>query len=499
MTFDLTTIALLTIGALIYAIALPRNARAWALFVVSVIAVYAFQPALPIRFSDYVLPGVMLGLVVVCWWATRVPQPATETDAAPTSGMRRWLPDLAALLVIIGVALGLTAFRYLGEDARMAARLIASRPPDAAHVLIVLLGSSALLGVVALITRTTANQRRLGGLLALLVIAIFIVFKSEPLAVELSRLWRAATGQDMSIASAFDLNWLGFSYVAFRLLHTLRDRQTGLLPALSLREYVTYVVFFPALTAGPIDRAERFADDLRTLPEKHGLDAARWLDGLTRISLGLLKKFVIADSLAQGTALTPGLAEITTNTPALWLLLYGYALRLYFDFSGYSDIAIGIGILFGIRLPENFNRPYLKSTITSFWQSWHMTLSAWARSYVFSPFSRWLMMRTWKPPQNVIVLSAHLATMMLIGAWHGITINFVIWGVWHGLALFAHKLWSDRTRSWYRALTPGRRRAWSVIGWALTFHWVVLGWVWFALPTPEAALRTFAGLFGLGG
>jgi D-alanyl-lipoteichoic acid acyltransferase DltB (MBOAT superfamily) len=497
VTFDLAAIALLTAGALIYSLVLPRSARAWALFTLSVIAVYAFQPALPIRFSDYVLPGVTLGLVVVCWWATRQPSQGEEGVYSPA--LRRWLPDLAALLVIIGVMLGLTAFRYLGEDARMAARLVASRPPDAGHVLIVLIGAGALLSVGALITRTTAAQRRLGGLMALLVIAIFVVFKSEPLAGELSRLWRSATGQDTSIARAFDLNWLGFSYVAFRLLHTLRDRQTGILPALSLREYVTYVVFFPALTAGPIDRAERFADDLRTLPQKHGPDAARWLDGLTRISLGLLKKFVIADSLAQGAALTPALAEVTTSTPALWLLLYGYALRLYFDFSGYTDIAIGIGILFGIRLPENFNRPYLKNTITSFWQSWHMTLSAWARSYVFSPLSRWLMMRPRKPSQHVIVLSAHLATMMLIGAWHGVTLNFVIWGIWHGLALFAHKLWSDRTRSVYRALTPGRRRAWTVFGWALTFHWVVLGWVWFALPTPEAALRTFAGLFGLAG
>jgi alginate O-acetyltransferase complex protein AlgI len=333
----------------------------------------------------------------------------------------------------------------------------------------------------------------------LLVAGLFVVLKTEPLATEVGRWWRGLTGQDISLASPVDLNWLGFSYVAFRLIHTLRDRQTGLLPAMSLREYVTYVIFFPSFVAGPLDRAERFKEDLLGLPGIRGLDAARFADGLWRIATGLFKKFVIADSLAQGLSLNAMNAAQAQTALGLWVLLYGYALRLFFDFSGYSDIAIGLGILFGVRLPENFDRPYLKTSITAFWQSWHMTLSNWARFYVFTPLSRWLLTRAQRPSPVLIVLSTQIATMVVIGLWHGVTPNFVIWGIWHALGLFAHKQWSDRTRKWYRGLNgkPWQKRAWTAVTWLVTFQFVVIGWVWFALPDTGQAVRTLAGLFGL--
>jgi alginate O-acetyltransferase complex protein AlgI len=230
-----------------------------------------------------------------------------------------------------------------------------------------------------------------------------------------------------------------------------------------------------------------------------GLDATRYTEGLTRIAVGIFKKFIIADSLAIGMALNATNAEQATSTIGVWILLYGYALRLYFDFSGYSDIAIGIGMLFGIKLPENFDRPYLKNNITTFWQSWHITLSNWARFYVFSPLSRFLLTRQPKPSPIVVVLSTQMATMVVIGLWHGVTINFLIWGVWHGIGLFVHKQWSDRTRKWYRRLndTPRLKQAWTVAGWFITFHFVVVGWVWFALPEFGQSLDVFGKLVGL--
>jgi alginate O-acetyltransferase complex protein AlgI len=216
--------------------------------------------------------------------------------------------------------------------------------------------------------------------------------------------------------------------------------------------------------------------------------------------MGLFKKFVIADSLAQGVSLTVTNAAQVENTAGLWLLLYGYALRLFFDFSGYSDIAIGLGILFGVRLPENFDYPYLRPNLTAFWQSWHITLSSWARFYVFTPLSRWLLRRPGRPSPVIIVLISQLATMIVIGLWHGVTPNFIVWGVWHGVGLFAHKQWSDRTRGWYRRLSerPLLKRAWTVLAWFLTFHYVVLGWVWFLLPDTAQAVGVFGRLFGFG-
>jgi D-alanyl-lipoteichoic acid acyltransferase DltB (MBOAT superfamily) len=335
-------------------------------------------------------------------------------------------------------------------------------------------------------------------LAVLLIIGLFVILKTEPLATAVAHLWRNLTQQDVTLASAADLTWLGFSYVAFRLLHTLRDRQTGQLPAMSLREYATYVLFFPAITAGPIDRAERFVADLRALPQMAGLDAARITDGLTRIGMGLFKKFVIADTLALGMSLDGVDVALVQSSGRLWLLLYGYAFRLFFDFSGYSDIAIGLGLLFGVRLPENFKRPYRQTSLTAFWQSWHITLSDWARFYVFSPLSRKLLRRKPRPSPILIVLSAQLATMVTIGLWHGVSLNFLIWGLWHGIGLFIHKQWSDRTRKWYRGLKdkPVQKWAWTAVSWFLTFHYVVIGWVWFVLPDPALAAQTILKLFG---
>ena len=129
-----------------------------------------------------------------------------------------------------------------------------------------------------------------------------------------------------------------------------------------------------------------------------------------------------------------------------------------------------------------------------------MTLSSWARFYVFTPLSRWLLRRPARPSPVIIVLLTQLATMVVIGLWHGVTLNFFIWGVWHGLGLFAHKQWSDRTRSWYRRLAerPPLKRAWTGLAWFLTFHYVVLGWVWFLLPDTGQAVVVFGRLFGFG-
>jgi D-alanyl-lipoteichoic acid acyltransferase DltB (MBOAT superfamily) len=461
--------------------------RAWLLLAASVVFAYALQPALPIRFTDFALPTAALVLTVAGWWTTRPPeQPFTRQDAL-------------ALALIVALALLMSAFRFI--DA--AYRLTPSRPPEPLHVALALLIAGSI-GVLA------PHRLRLPALLALLV-GLFVLLNSDALAGELSRLWRGWTGQEVTLASAFDWRWLGFSYLAFRLIHTLRDHQSGLLPTLGLRDYALYALFFPSWTAGPIDRAERFAGDVAALPALPRWEAARFAEGGGRIASGLFKKFVIADALAVSASLTSVNAVQAESTLWLWGLLYGYALRLFFDFSGYTDIAIGIGILFGIRLPENFAAPYLKTDITRFWQSWHKSLGNWARFYVFSPVSRALLKRKLASTNAASslplraaemrlspVFAAHMATMITIGLWHGVALPFFVWGVWHGAGLYLHKTWSDRTRAWYRGHTPRQRRLWTAFAWLLTFHFVVLGWVWFALPDIGLAGQTFVRLFGMG-
>jgi alginate O-acetyltransferase complex protein AlgI len=499
MSFDLAAILVFVVAAILYAALIPGRSRSWFLFVGSLIAVFWLQPPLPIRFSDFVLPAATLVLTAAAWALTRL------GDREEGKKSRR--EDLFGIGMMVAVIVGLAFFRYVSADYR----LTASRPPSPLAVALALaLFGSALACLLWIVSRRSKEDpkqeaspaaRKLLSAGLILIVLLFVILKTESLSTEVSKFWRSLTGQDTTLASPIDLQWLGFSFVAFRLLHTLRDRQTGLLPSLSLKEYVSYVLFFPAYTAGPIDRAERFIKDYRALPLIRGMDPARIGLGFQRILIGLFKKFVIADLLVQGVSLNAINASQTHSTASMWVLLYGYALRIYFDFGGYSDIAIGIGILFGIKLPENFDRPYLKSSITAFWQSWHITLSSWVRFYVFTPLSRWMLRKPWRPPTNVIVLTAHLSTMAVIGLWHGVTWNFFIWGIWHGLALFVHKVWSDRTRKWYRHIgeRPWAKRGWTVLAWFVTLNYVVLGWVWFALPSVSQSTEVFERLFGLSG
>ena len=251
---------------------------------------------------------------------------------------------------------------------------------------------------------------------ATLIVGLFVILKSETLAELVSVGLRSINSQSSSLASATDIKWLGFSYVAFRLLHTLRDRLSGRLPDLTLNEYVTYIIFFPAYTAGPIDRVQRFVQDLRQ-PILPNLDTT--LNGGKRILLGIFSKFVLADVFAL-FALNNVNTDQVNSAGWLWVLLYAYALRIFFDFAGYTNIAIGMGQLLGIQLPENFDRPYLKQNLTLFWNSWHITLAQWFRAYFFNPLTRSLRSSPRNIPLPMIIFIGQLSTFILIGlmAWH---------------------------------------------------------------------------------
>lgn len=475
----LTHIFVFATTALFYLVLMPCRVRKWALYTASIVAIYWLQPPIILRWLDFLFPTMTLGIVTLSWVSSRTPD-------------QQWTRDdsFAAVLmsvIIVGLSLG----RYLAPDYR----ITPSSPPDLMPVIVWM---AVVLVVAATFCYAPIGQKRLLIILMLAILAIFVVLKTEALAEAVSRQLRLWEGRPTALASASELSWLGFSYVAFRLIHTLRDRQTGRLPALALHEYVTYVIFFPAFTAGPLDSADRFISDLRQLPALFGLDPERMVQGGTRIAIGVGKKFIIADSLAY-MAIDASKAELALSVSGLWVLLYCYAFRIYFDFSGYSDIAIGLGQLYGIKLPENFNRPYLKRNITLFWQSWHITLSQWVRFYVFSPLSRYLLMRKNKPSPTILALVGQLTTMLVIGLWHGVTWGFAVWGLWHGLGLFIHKVYSDKTRHFYIKLRarPRLNTAIGAAGTLLTFHFVVLGWIWFVLPDISTSWDVFIRLLGI--
>jgi alginate O-acetyltransferase complex protein AlgI len=470
----LTHILIFAAAALLYMILLPSSWRKWALFAGSIIAIYWLQPAIIIRKIDFIFPTATLALVALSWLVTRAPdQKWTREDTVA-----------AALMALLVIAMSLNRFI---QDAY---QITPSVPPDTLTVLIAVGGVIVFLAVLYRLP-----ERPLMLMVMLLIIGLFVILKTASLAEDAKRLLLDWQGQSHDLLPRANLEWLGFSYVAFRLLHTLRDRQTGRLSTLTLREYVTYVIFFPSFTAGPIDRAQRFQTDLQDLP---GPEPSRLVQGSMRIAVGIGKKFVIADGLAY-MALNATKAGQAESTLGLWVLLYAYTFQIYFDFSGYTDIAIGIGQLFGIKLPENFNQPYLKRNITLFWQSWHMTLSQWVRDYVFLPLTRFMLKRKRKPSQTLLALIGQVTTMLVIGLWHGVTWGFIAWGLWHGIGLFIHKVYSDRTRMYYLQLRerPRLGQVIGIVGTVITFHFVTLGWVWFALPKIGTSWDVFLRLFGM--
>ncbi|MGB8981427.1 MAG: MBOAT family O-acyltransferase [Anaerolineales bacterium] len=453
-----------------------RPARIHLLLAFSILALYWFQPLVPLRSFDFWLPSLTLALVVLTWFIV--------------SGGGEWRArqNLIALVILVGLPALIDLSRYFLPDP-----IFSAAPPPRFTIFLFL--TVALAVGIAIAGRLS---RRLAGILAggliVFLILILVVLKTPALSLQASIFLGTLTNRSAENAASTDLRWLGFSYIAFRLIHVLRDRQTGRLPELSLPEFAAYVVFFPSLAAGPIDRAERFAGDLR---QDFVLTQDETLVGGQRIFVGLFKKFVVADTLAL-IALNDTLAAQVRTPGWMWIVVYAYAFQIYFDFSGYTDIAIGMARLVGIKLPENFATPYLKPNITQFWNSWHMTLTQWIRNYFFNPLNRW--MRGFKKvPVWAMILVGQLATMLVIGLWHGITLNFILWGLWHGLGLFLHNRWNDFVRRRYPNLQQNARlqSALQIGGALLTFHFVALGWVFFALSEPARAWQVFLKLFGL--
>ena len=462
-------------AALFWGLVMRERGRVYFLLIASTLVIFWLQPALPLRGFDFWIPATTLTITVFSWYIT-----AAEESRR---GKKNWAAGILACTVLL---LNLT--RFLPFDTL----LTPSRPPQIEITSAILFVSGLTLLAVPRLTKFSESFLTVG---LILTIGLFLLIKIPPLTYWLVYFLRSLTGQDVYAARITDFRWLGFSYVAFRIIHTLRDRQMGRLPAVDLTEYVTYVIFFPAFTAGPIDRIERFVKDLRK-PSALGNDEL--LIAGRRFMIGLFKKFVVADALAL-IALNDTNALQVKSAGWMWIVLYAYAFQIYFDFSGYTDIALGIARLLGINLPENFASPYLKPNLTQFWNNWHMTLTQWFRAYFFNPVTRWL--RSWEKPLSAPAMIAltQIATMLLIGFWHGVTWNFALWGLWHGVGLFIHNRWGDMTKAraaeW--AVTPFRKNILNLGGIIVTFHFVALGWVFFALSSTPASMQVFVKLFGL--
>jgi len=246
-------------------------------------------------------------------------------------------------------------------------------------------------------------------------------------------------------------------------------------PAPNPVRYALYAALFPHLVAGPIVRYRDIAGQLGDRTVTRDMFAS----GVQRLSIGLAKKLVIANTLGQYADAIWRLPAGDTSAGLAWLGLACYSLQIYFDFSGYSDMAIGLGRMFGFSFLENFNYPYVAASVTEFWRRWHISLSGWLRDYVYVPLggNRAGAARTYA---NLLIV------FLLCGAWHGASWTFVLWGVWHGVFLIVERL-----------LGLGRA-AWSPVRQAYTLAAVMLGWVLFRAESLPQAMAYFGTLAGAG-
>jgi alginate O-acetyltransferase complex protein AlgI len=275
---------------------------------------------------------------------------------------------------------------------------------------------------------------------------------------------------------------LGISFFTFHHIMYLVDLRKGKAPIYSLDRYALYIAFFPQALAGPLVRWSEVMQQFGRQVYAPGWQREFCL-GICFIAMGLFEKIFFADRIAR--ILDPIYAQAAlgplTNGDA-WLAM-GFSFQILFDFSGYSDIAIGLGLLFSVRLPANFNAPMRSTSIQDFWQRWHITLMNFLRDYVFSPL---VNTRIRSLPRRLFPLqyfSALLLTMALCGLWHGASWSFVLWGTMHGCALVLCSLW--------RRYCPRLPR---LIGWALTVIFVIVTGVIFRAGTVDVAWNVFQGL-----
>jgi len=272
---------------------------------------------------------------------------------------------------------------------------------------------------------------------------------------------------------------LGISFFTFQQIAYLCDSYEGKTKEYDFLNYTLFVVFFPQLVAGPIVHHKEMMPQFANVRNKY----VNWQNisqGLLLFLVGLFKKVIIADTLAKWA--TMGFeADSALSVLEAWITMLSYTFQIYYDFSGYTDMALGLGLMFNIKIPQNFNNPYIALDIQDFWRRWHMTLSRFLKDYIYIPLggNRLGAFRTYL---NLFLV------FLICGFWHGASWMFVIWGVLHGLASIINRLWQK---------TKIELPKW--MSWLITFLFVNLAWVFFRAPNMEVVKNIYKSAFGFNG
>ena len=318
--------------------------------------------------------------------------------------------------------------------------------------------------------------KKIANWLAILSNVVFLLaFKYLPFFTEIMT---GSTGTELSKVELPVL--LGVSFFVFSAISYQYDiYYNKITPQKNVADFLLYMSFFPKLLQGPITRAGDFSAQLA----KNKLDLDSLSKGVYRFTVGLAKKVIIADQLGAMVDQIFANPANANGVSVAWLGAFGYAMQIFFDFSGYTDMAIGLGQMLGFDLPENFNFPYLALNISDFWRRWHITLSSWFRDYVFYPleFKR-RKQKVFRTEANTLIV------FFLTGFWHGAGWHFIIWGLWHGL--FASFEVFLRARK-VKAKAP------AIVRYLVTMLIVLVGWVLFRSPGLQYGVQYLGVMFGL--
>lgn len=277
------------------------------------------------------------------------------------------------------------------------------------------------------------------------------------------------------IATVVQLTWfsfLGISYVSFKSLQVLFEIYDGIIQKFSLVDYINFLLFFPSLSSGPIDRSGRFLGDLHgTTTKEEYLELVG--TGIFRLVLGMVYKIVVAGYVYTW------MNDLKMEQLYVYSILYMYLYTayLFFDFAGYSLMAVGVSNILGIQTPMNFNRPFLSMDIKDFWNRWHITLSTWLRDFVFTRVVMLFMKKKWIKTRLNTAMIAYMVNMLVMGLWHGISTSYIFYGLYHGILMAGFEYYQKKS-AFYKK--HKKKAGYRCVSWFVTMHLIMIGFFIFS-------------------
>ena len=316
-------------------------------------------------------------------------------------------------------------------------------------------------------------------LLAFVVYQYFLVFLAQR--IEAKRLkplvflsiLPLVINKVFALTSLHLLAFIGISYMSFKTIQIMLEISDGLIKEkVSVKDYLQFLLFFPTVSAGPIDRSRRFLTEINeVMPRKEYLELAG--DGVYRIVLGLLYKVVLSTYVYQML-----LALNNTSTVVYSIkYMYLYTLYLFFDFAGYSLMAVGSSNILGIQTPMNFNKPFLSVDIKDFWTRWHITLSTWLRDFVFSRVLMQVIRKKWFKNRLHNATYAYMVNMLVMGFWHGLSVSYIVYGFYHGVLMAGFEVYQKKSNFYKK----NKNKNWyKLLSWFVTMNLVMVGFFIFS-------------------